>query len=72
MLILTGGALAGGAATAGIAQVIAKMMIGGVDQNPLVWMAEVNGLLVDIRAMPREVQVIAYEKGLMPYIPVGQ
>ena len=28
MLILTGGALAGGAATAGIAQVIAKMMIG--------------------------------------------
>jgi hypothetical protein len=28
MLILTGGALAGGAATAGTAQVIAKMMVG--------------------------------------------
>ena len=26
-----------------------------VDQNPLVWMAEVNGLLVDVRDMPREV-----------------
>jgi hypothetical protein len=43
-----------------------------VDQNPLVWMAEVNGLLVDIREMPREVQVIAYEKGMIPYIPTDQ
>ena len=25
-----------------------------LDQNPLVWMAEVNGLLVDLRSMPRE------------------
>ena len=40
-----------------------------VDQNPLVWMAEVNGMLVDVREMPREVQVIAYEKGLIPYVP---
>jgi len=43
-----------------------------VDQNPLVWMAEVNGMLVDIREMPREVQVIAYEKGMIPYIPADQ
>jgi hypothetical protein len=28
------------------------------DQNPLVWMAEVDGLLVDLRQMPREVQEI--------------
>src|SRR3954466_13423272 len=48
------------------------MLKSMVDQNPLVWMAEVNGMLVDIRAMPREVQVIAYEKGMIPYIPVGQ
>jgi hypothetical protein len=33
-----------------------------VDQNPLVWMAKVNGLLVDVRDMPCEVQVVAYEK----------
>lgn len=39
-----------------------------VDQNPLVWMAKVNGLFVDLREMPRE-QVIAYEKGMIPYIP---
>jgi hypothetical protein len=43
-----------------------------VDQNPLVWMAEVNGLLVDLRDMPREVQMIAHEKGMIPYIPADQ
>jgi hypothetical protein len=40
-----------------------------MDKNPLVWMAEVNGYLVDLRSMPREVQEIAYEKGMIPYIP---
>jgi len=29
-------------------------------------------MLVDIRTMPREVQVIAYEKGMIPYIPADQ
>jgi Domain of unknown function (DUF6398) len=37
-------------------------------QNPLVWMAKVDGLLVDLRHMPRELQVIAYEKGMIPYV----
>lgn len=40
-----------------------------LDQNPFVWMAEVNGMLVDLRNMPREVQEIAFEKGIIPYIP---
>ena len=40
-----------------------------MDKNPLVWMAEVNGYLVDLRSMPREVQEIAFEKGMIPYIP---
>jgi hypothetical protein len=40
-----------------------------VDSNPLVWMAEVNGLLVDLRTMPREVQEVAFAKGIIPYIP---
>jgi hypothetical protein len=43
-----------------------------VDQNPLVWMAEFNGMLADIREMPREVQVVGYEKGIIPYIPADQ
>ncbi len=40
-----------------------------IDSNPLVWMAEVNGMLVDLRDMPREVQEIAFQKGMIPYIP---
>jgi Domain of unknown function (DUF6398) len=48
------------------------MLRSFVDRNPLVWMAEVNGILVDLRDMPREMQVIAYEKGLIPYIPADR
>src|SRR4051812_48694901 len=40
-----------------------------MDRNPLVWMAEVNGYPVDLRSAPREVQEIAFEKGMIPYIP---
>jgi len=40
-----------------------------VDQNPMVWMMKVNGFIVDIREMPREVQEVAYKKGLIPYVP---
>ena len=43
-----------------------------MEDNPLVWMAEVNGFLVDLRHAPREVQEIAYEQGLIPYIPADQ
>jgi hypothetical protein len=48
------------------------MLASLIDQNPLVWMAEVNGMLVDLRDTPREVQLIAYEKGMIPYIPSDQ
>jgi hypothetical protein len=43
-----------------------------MDDNLLVWMLEVNGFLVDIRMAPREAQVVAYEKGLIPYIPADR
>ena len=36
------------------------------------WMAEVNGMLVDLREMPREVQEIAFQKGMIPYIPADR
>lgn len=42
---------------------------GNLDRNPLVWMLEVNGLLVDVRHMPLEVQQIALAQGMIPYIP---
>jgi hypothetical protein len=35
-------------------------------------MTKINGMLADLRDMPREVQVIAYEKSVIPYIPVDQ
>ena len=40
-----------------------------IEQNPLIWMLEVNGLIVDVRHMPLEVQEMAYKKGLIPYVP---
>ena len=40
-----------------------------LQSNPLVWMLSVNGMMVDVRNMPREVQEIAFEKGFIPYIP---
>jgi hypothetical protein len=43
-----------------------------MDDNPMVWMLEVNGLIVDVRAMPREVQEMAYQQGLIPYIPADR
>ncbi len=43
-----------------------------MDQNPIVWYLMINGLMVDIRHMPREAQQVAYEKGLIPYIPADR
>ncbi len=43
-----------------------------VEKNPLAWIAEVNGLLVDLRDIPREIQEIAFENGLIPYIPAAR
>jgi hypothetical protein len=43
-----------------------------VDENPLIWMLEVNGFIVDVRRMPRQIQEIAYRKGLIPYIPADR
>ena len=50
----------------------AWMLRSLVDRNPLMWMAQVDGLLVDLRDMPREVQVIAHERGMIPYIPADR
>jgi hypothetical protein len=34
-----------------------------IEHNPLTWMAEVGGLIVDLRAMPRDVQEQAFDAG---------
>lgn len=40
-----------------------------LDRNPLVWMLEVDGLIVDARWLPEAVQVQAWQRGLIPYVP---
>ena len=40
-----------------------------LEENPLAWIVEVNGLPVDVRAISREVQEEAYRLGLIPYLP---
>ncbi len=37
--------------------------------NPLVWLIPINGVLVDMRQMPRELQEQAYQLGLIPFVP---
>ena len=43
-----------------------------LEDNPLVWMLTVNGLIMDIRDAPREAQEVAFRKGLIPYIPADR
>ena len=40
-----------------------------MEDNPLIWMVEINGLPMDIRHAHRQLQEIAFNKGLIPYIP---
>lgn len=40
-----------------------------VDDNLLSWLITVDGFILDARYAPREIQEIAFQKGLIPYIP---
>ncbi len=40
-----------------------------MEANPLVWMIQFNGFMVDARHLSLEIQDIAYAKGLIPYVP---
>ncbi len=40
-----------------------------IGDNPMVWMLEVDGLIVDARTAPLEFQQEAYGLGLIPYVP---
>ena len=43
-----------------------------MEDNPLIWMVEINGLPMDIRHAHRQLQEIAFNKGLIPYIPADR
>jgi hypothetical protein len=40
-----------------------------VPDNPLVWLIEVDGFLLDARDAPRDIQEEAFHRGLIPYLP---
>jgi hypothetical protein len=35
----------------------------------MAWYITVNGFIMDARSAPREIQEVAFAKGLIPYIP---
>lgn len=43
-----------------------------IDDNMLAWMIQVNGLIIDARYAPREIQEEAFRKGLIPSIPADK
>jgi transcriptional regulator GlxA family with amidase domain len=50
----------------------AEMVLSVCTGALLVWMLQVNGFMMDVRQAPREVQEIAFKKGLIPYIPADR
>jgi hypothetical protein len=40
-----------------------------IGENPLIWMLEINGLIIDVRSAPRAIQEEAFLRGLIPYVP---
>jgi hypothetical protein len=37
--------------------------------HPTAWMISIDGFILDARTAPYEIQVAAYEAGVIPYIP---
>ena len=48
------------------------MLESNIENNSMVWHLIVNGYMVDIRTMPREIQEEAFRKKLIPYIPADK
>lgn len=40
-----------------------------MDKNPMIWLAEIDGMIVDVRELPVEVQEKFFERGWIPYVP---
>jgi hypothetical protein len=40
-----------------------------IAENPIVWFIEVDGLVMDSRSLPIDYQVVAFQRGYIPYIP---
>lgn len=40
-----------------------------IEDNPMAWMIQVNGFLLDARFLRKELQEQAFRQGLIPYVP---
>jgi hypothetical protein len=45
------------------------MLPSMMNKSSIAWMISVNGLIVDVRFLPRSIQEEAYRKGIIPYVP---
>lgn len=46
------------------------LLVENINENPLLWMVQTDeGFVADIRNLPEEVQLKAFEKGMIPFIP---
>jgi len=45
------------------------MLAEHLASTPLIWMVDLDGLIVDVRHLARPIQVAAHEAGLIPYLP---
>lgn len=43
-----------------------------IDSNPMAWMLEIDGIIVDARRLPLALQAEAFEMGLIPYVPAEE
>ncbi len=43
-----------------------------LENNPHIWIVQVNGLYMDVRDLPLEIQQEAYERGMIPFLPPPQ
>ena len=43
-----------------------------IENTSMAWMITLNGFIVDARKLSREIQEIAYEKGVIPYVPADK
>lgn len=44
-------------------------LLSQLEQNPLVWLIQIDGFVIDARSLNRELQEALLQKGLIPFIP---
>ena len=43
-----------------------------LEHSPFAWFIEIDGMYMDVRTLPIDLQEAAFQEGLIPYIPGGE